>query len=204
MTDKPYFIEYILNNHKITDYLAEKGYFPERVNGNRSSYVCPIHDDTDPSFYVFDNEDYQMAKCFGCGFYGDIINVYSKIENIPFKKAIVKLAKGLDVSDDVLIRDITNHLRKRIDRIDTCFIDVENIDLRISVLCKKYLESVDFDKKEVDFIDEFFEEVDKAVLNMNINLLKDFYFKLDEALKKRKKKYLEKNKEKPKCLKWNL
>jgi len=76
--------------------------------------------------------------------------------------------------------------------------------LRISVICKTYLKSVDFDSEEVEFIDTVFEKVDEAILKMDGELLKEYYCLLDIGLKNRKKKYLNRMKDAPKCLKWNL
>jgi DNA primase len=47
--------------------------------------LCPIHEEKTPSFYV--NEEKQICACWGCGFYGDVIDFIMKLHNFNFKDA---------------------------------------------------------------------------------------------------------------------
>lgn len=54
---------------------------------NRCS--CPLHQEKTPSFTVFNDERF---TCFGCGEYGDVIQLYAKLENLSTGQAIRQLA----------------------------------------------------------------------------------------------------------------
>lgn len=60
------FIKSILQKKKIVEHLASEHIFPAREYIGRFVYTCPLHADKSPSFYVFDDGDYQTFKCFGC------------------------------------------------------------------------------------------------------------------------------------------
>ena len=53
--------------------------------------LCPFHHDTNPSFFV--NPENKICKCFSCGEGGDALSFLEKIENIPYKEALNKLAQ---------------------------------------------------------------------------------------------------------------
>ena len=53
--------------------------------------LCPFHHDTNPSFFV--NPEKKICKCFSCGEGGDALSFLEKIENIPYKEALNKLAQ---------------------------------------------------------------------------------------------------------------
>lgn len=59
---------------------------------------CPIHQDDTPSFKIYDNNHFY---CFGCRAYGDVIELYKKIERLSNKEAINKLIQifHLDIYD---------------------------------------------------------------------------------------------------------
>ena len=75
-----YYIDKILEEHKITTFLDERGIYPVRESGDRFIYHCPIHSgDNDPSFIVYpagaDGRKYQTYYCFGCHSGINIINL---------------------------------------------------------------------------------------------------------------------------------
>ena len=53
--------------------------------------LCPVHDETRPSFYV----DIQrgLFGCYGCGKRGDVINLYSLVHHVRIAEAISQLAR---------------------------------------------------------------------------------------------------------------
>lgn len=62
---------------------------PEQLRSSwnkRVFFKCPLHNESTPSFcwYVKDNR----FKCFGCGEYGSVIDLYMKLNNVNFKEAI--------------------------------------------------------------------------------------------------------------------
>lgn len=76
-------IELIKDRVRIEDVLALYGVTPNYKGKCR----CPIHNDDTPSFQIYDNHFY----CFGCRAYGDVIELYKKIEHISNKEAINRL-----------------------------------------------------------------------------------------------------------------
>lgn len=58
---------------KLTDYLEEKNIFLY-PSGRSFAGLCPLHDDTKPSFSVF-GESNQMWKCFGCDQCGNVFQL---------------------------------------------------------------------------------------------------------------------------------
>jgi len=56
-----------------------------RQRGNRWVARCPFHEERTPSFVLFPDGG---IKCFGCGWYGDVINLVSKaLEVRPIEAA---------------------------------------------------------------------------------------------------------------------
>ena len=58
--------------------------------------TCPIHHGSNPtSFAVFEEKYY---KCFGCGCYGNAIQFYCDVENLPFHKGLEGLAEKYQIN----------------------------------------------------------------------------------------------------------
>ena len=50
---------------------------------------CPFHHERTPSFTLYpESNDYY---CFGCGAYGDVIDLYMKLAKVGFKRAVREL-----------------------------------------------------------------------------------------------------------------
>lgn len=88
----------IFKERKITDYLAQKGFFPQREHNNRKMYICPVHEgDTTPSMTVFTDSEYENYYCFGCIEENELIWTSSGL------KKIIDIKKGdkvLDIKGD--------------------------------------------------------------------------------------------------------
>nr|MDD6335285.1 DNA primase [bacterium] len=59
--------------------------------GRRLKGVCPLHQDSEPSFYVEPQQ--QFFKCFGCGAGGDVIGFVMQMEKLDFPAALERLAE---------------------------------------------------------------------------------------------------------------
>ena len=83
--------------NRIEEVLAELGV--ELVaKGRNLMALCPVHDDTNPSFSVRANQ--QDFKCFGCNVRGDVIEAVKVIRGCDFKEALrflEKIAHGKDI-----------------------------------------------------------------------------------------------------------
>jgi DNA primase len=91
----------------IVQYLEHRGHTLKRASEYQLRTNCPLHPDTNPSFYVYLDDDHW--HCFGCGYGGDILGLIWRIEfdSKPGRWAeITKYAKGLGVK----IRDDKSYL----------------------------------------------------------------------------------------------
>jgi DNA primase len=61
-----------------------------RSSGRALIGVCPLHDDTNPSFAIY--VDTNSFYCFACGVGGDVISYFQKVKGVDFKTAIKELA----------------------------------------------------------------------------------------------------------------
>lgn len=48
-------------------------------------YICPFHDDHEPSLLAYPDGDW---RCFGCGAYGDILDLYAKLNGMTIREAL--------------------------------------------------------------------------------------------------------------------
>ena len=53
---------------------------------------CPLHADTNPSFTIYPDGHW---RCWGCGRYGDVIDLVAAIHNIPLADAVAELERQL-------------------------------------------------------------------------------------------------------------
>lgn len=59
---------------------------PKMRGGGRLKYCCPLHEEKDPSFTVYERNNSWF--CFGCNKGGDVINLIKELENCDFKEAV--------------------------------------------------------------------------------------------------------------------
>ena len=60
--------------------------------GQRLWWLCPFHDDKNPSFVV--DPVKQRWRCFGCGKDGDAATLVMELEGVPFPEAVKRLTGG--------------------------------------------------------------------------------------------------------------
>ena len=56
-----------------------------------SAFKCPFHDDRKPSGSIFTRDGVWFAKCHGCGFFGDVIDVLRRAHSLDFGGAVQRL-----------------------------------------------------------------------------------------------------------------
>lgn len=89
----------LLESIQIEDYIGQYvDLAPDSSNGEDLFGVCPLHDDSDPSFSVTPSAG--VWYCFGCHKGGTVIQFAQQYHNLPFKKAIEHLKKYANISDD--------------------------------------------------------------------------------------------------------
>lgn len=76
---------------QITDQMIEEARnYPitELIEVNSQGFaLCVNHQDKNPSMYCRNN----YVHCFSCGYTGDVIDVYMKVNNVGFKEAVKEL-----------------------------------------------------------------------------------------------------------------
>ena len=91
------FLDELIARTDIVDLVSESVRLTKK--GRNYWGLCPFHSEKTPSFSV--SADKQIYKCFGCGKGGGAINFVMELDNLPFRDAVVLLAKraGLEVPD---------------------------------------------------------------------------------------------------------
>lgn len=75
----------------LLDLYTEAGYSPRRA-GSGFSGLCPFHDERTGSFVISLRGGVWRAKCFGCGWSGDVIDFFAGARGLDFKGAVAALA----------------------------------------------------------------------------------------------------------------
>jgi len=179
-----YYVDRILEEKKITDFLEENGIYPLKKSGEKYVYRCPIHSgDNDPSFLVYPvgtkGRNYQTYHCFGCHSGINIINLKSDLDNVSIKDAIKFFLKGMNIEAvdviDSTISSIVNGIRgteKEENESDT---RIELKMMMLNTLCRKYLLECD-DEEETDFFEDiFFKKVDELAMARDIDTLDEYF-----------------------------
>lgn len=192
--ESPQFIKDIKSYVSVVEYLESLGYHPAKQYGNRCKYICPIHGpEKEPSFFVYDDNDFQTFKCYGCGNYGDVINLHSIMEGMPLKRSIRTLAKaaGIEFTSEADIDRVINEIANYKKHKET--FSIEDINYHMSRSCHDFLEMVNYDPVEFEFIEEVFKKVDKMTYALDTAALKEAYeFTVDVGLPKRLEQYRKK------------
>ncbi|MBQ9449503.1 MAG: DNA primase [Acholeplasmatales bacterium] len=128
-------------------------YLPLKKSGKNYMGLCPFHSEKTPSFVV--SPDKKLAKCFGCGGGGTIIDFVMQIENVDFNQALTKLADEAGVK-------LSNVKRTEISPVIKRYYDIMNSSLDFY---EKYLESTDDGKKALEYLKN---------RGMDDELIKDF------------------------------
>ena len=66
-------------------------YVPVTKKGRSHVCICPFHDDKHPSMNI--SQEKQIFKCFVCGEGGNAISFVQKMEKIPYREALAKVAE---------------------------------------------------------------------------------------------------------------
>jgi len=65
---------------------------PSNGNGRRWTTLCPLHTENTPSFTVFPDGH---CKCFGCGWRGDVVDLFAALHNLSNRDAIREMASQI-------------------------------------------------------------------------------------------------------------
>lgn len=81
---------------------------PQRYKMTSDKMVCPVHNDHDPSLGTVKSKDGETCHCFGCNFWGNVVELHQRVNSRHFKKymsdeeAKKDLCRIFDISYDSL------------------------------------------------------------------------------------------------------
>jgi DNA primase len=128
---------------------------------------CPIHEDNNPSFVVYnDSEYYHCWACDPTG--GDVIQLYMKVYDCSFADAVTVVCEGGDKEEELRVDCPT----------DTKVDDQELYAVYVRKLFEKfsYSEVVEADKRARHIIDKYND------YKLGINILNANLFKFEETV----------------------
>ena len=76
-------------------------YYPGNYNGQGKKATCPFHNDTDPSFVIYEQEN--RGHCYGCGWDGSVIDFHMKHYNCELPQALNELAEQRGLKREKLL-----------------------------------------------------------------------------------------------------
>lgn len=71
-------------------------------------FVCPVHNDHDPSLGIIKSKKGDICHCFGCNFWGNVVELHQRVSKRHFKKylseeeAIAELCKIFNIKRESL------------------------------------------------------------------------------------------------------
>ncbi|HEV3198082.1 MAG TPA: CHC2 zinc finger domain-containing protein [Bryobacteraceae bacterium] len=92
-------LEQLKQRLPLLDYLLRSHWMARRA-GASAEFVglCPLHRETQPSFYV--NARKNLFYCHGCGQGGDLIRFVELAEHLPFRQSLAFLQRQIAAPDD--------------------------------------------------------------------------------------------------------
>lgn len=84
----------IIQKTDIVDIVSE--YVSLERKGRNYFGLCPFHDEKTPSFSV--SPEKQIFHCFSCGVGGNVVRFIEKIEHIPYRESVNRLANRLNIN----------------------------------------------------------------------------------------------------------
>lgn len=141
-------------------------YVPLTRKGKSYKFVCPFHDDHDPSMSIA--ADKQIYKCFVCGAGGNVFTFVQNYEKISFIEAVYKVAEYAGVTLEHTL-DVTPRVK----------------DPHLQALHKACREAIEFTHYQLDTLDA--KNVKEYLMRRNITeeIIKRFeigYNPMDDAL----------------------
>ena len=172
-------IDEVRRQNKITDYLSSKDINPVQSSGGKTAYLCPLHGDTNPSFFVYDNgEEPESFWCYGCSKFGDIITIYAELEHLSWKETIKALGGGdVDIAEersiDLMMSDLykdiqLSHKKQEGDPFG-------ELSWIISSMGYSHLKHTNYDKEEMEFLELMYAIIDQYVCNCDAERLQQSY-----------------------------
>jgi DNA primase len=87
-----------LNEKRLMDSIDIKQHISTYESVQRDSCLCPFHDDHDPSLKISSKK--QLAKCFVCGWSGNVVKFHADYHKTNKQKAMVDLSESYGITID--------------------------------------------------------------------------------------------------------
>ncbi|WP_439616421.1 CHC2 zinc finger domain-containing protein [Shinella sp.] len=104
----------LFDNADITAVASKLGLQLDARKRSPQKAICPFHEDSDPSLYLYRATAKRSARdhyhCFVCGAHGDVISLIQNIENRSFWQAVERLAEFEGVNLSRAQRDTVDKL----------------------------------------------------------------------------------------------
>lgn len=181
----------ILKSKSIVEYLEKKGHQPVKtMTGGRLLYLCPFpdHKEKKPSFVVWTQADYENFRCFGCQRNYNIINLVSELEGISYRESVQLLSDGMEIGIDEDIDFKVDMSQKMIHKPEHD-LEFSQALFSLSSMCRSYLYGVDNDTEEMRIIDQFWEEVDRSLLECDFDNFDSMVYHLPKMLHLRQQRF---------------
>lgn len=190
-----FIIDEIQRKSKISDYLAEKGVSPARVNSDKMVYLCPLpghSTDKAPSFCIYDKGDHEDFWCYGCKRGGGVIQFISEYEGISFKDAISRLSDGLDIDlSDIMDRVIEEVKKANQGNFDDHQTVLQTV-MYVSSLCHDYFLRTNKSWDEVLIFEKMFALCDSFMKSRDKKKIEELSRLLPSIMGKRYKEFARK------------
>jgi len=170
--------------------------------GTTYKACCPFHNEKTPSFTIYPKgfitkngvQEYDSFYCFGCEAGGDIIKFQQLLHNISREQAVIELEKEYGYLEDE--EEELDYLKNELHRINIKnmkMLSFSEVNLNISIFCRKYLEYIYQFKKnyyeyESKLIDHYFRYIDWILPDCNEKEANILYYKIENKLNKRRDK----------------
>jgi len=192
-------IQKILEDNKVTDYLFSKNILPigPPSPSGKVKYLCPLHNEKTPSFFVYTEDKYENFFCYGCKTGGNFLDLYCKMENISFGRALRIFNVNVEIDNEKELSKIIERIKSQISekKVEKSKNNTSLVMLKMGVLGRSFLEKFDFDKEVEDFLESVYKKIDEASWAKDDILVENMYdICIREKLFNKKAKYFEKKK----------
>ena len=191
------FIDNMIKKINIVQYMEDQ-YDCDFIINHSSQWAntnCPMpnHDDSSPSFGV--NIENNYYYCFGCNVKGDIIKLVQQCEGYSFIEAVQKLANYANLDIEIANIDIKNIIKECQNLIESYNSDNSfkypgklseaGFYSAFTIRTKNYIKKVNFDKNEIDWIDDIYKKVEFFTFNEDYKSIKTIWDGFSKNCKER-------------------
>lgn len=191
------FIDNMIKKINIMEYMDDQ-YDSDFIINHNSQWAntnCPMpnHDDSSPSFGV--NIENNYYYCFGCNAKGDIIKLVQQCEGYSFIEAVQKLANYANIDIEIANIDIKTIIKECQNSIESHYTENDNkfpgklsevgFYSAFSNRTKNYIKKVEFDKKEIDWIDNIYKKIEQSTYNEDFKSIKNIWDDFSKNSKER-------------------